>query len=80
MQAALARATSAQATHGFATSVPQFVFVEDDLETSRRVHLNYVIGLAHRGLGQPAKARAAFEAVLALDANHGGALEQLRQL
>jgi tetratricopeptide (TPR) repeat protein len=69
-----------QAARGFATSVPQFVFVEDDLETRRRLQLNYVIGLAHRGLGEMDRARAAFEAVLALNANHRGALAQLNQL
>jgi tetratricopeptide (TPR) repeat protein len=63
---------------GFATSVPQFVFAEHDLETRRRIHHTYLVGLAALGLGRVDEATAAFEAVLAHDPNHFGALQQLR--
>ncbi len=69
-----------QAKQGFATSVPQFVFAEDDMETRRRIHLTYVIGLAHLGLGRKVEARAAFAAVLERDPNHFGAVLGLREL
>ncbi|MBN1582104.1 MAG: tetratricopeptide repeat protein [Anaerolineae bacterium] len=68
------------ARQGFATSVPQFVFAEDDLETWRRVHHTYLIGLASLGLGRMDEARTAFETVLAHDPNHFGALQQVRQI
>ncbi len=69
-----------QAKQGFATSVPQFVFAEEDMETRRRTHLTYVIGLAHLGLGQATEAKAAFKTVLELDPNHFGAQLALREL
>jgi tetratricopeptide (TPR) repeat protein len=69
-----------QAKQGFATSVPQFVFAEEDMETRRRTHLTYVIGLAHLGLGQAAEAKTAFETVLERDPNHFGVQLALREL
>ena len=69
-----------QAEQGFATSVPEFVFAEEDLETRRRIHLNYIIGLARMGMGEDEEAKAAFEEVLALSPNHGGANEKLREI
>jgi len=69
-----------QAKQGFATSVPQFVFAEEDMETRRRTHLTYTIGLAHLGLGHAAEAKAAFETVLGRDPNHFGAQLALREL
>ena len=68
-----------EAASGFATSVPQFVFVEEDLQTQRRTHYTYLIGLAHLGLGHRVEARSAFEAVLERDPNHLEAHQQLRQ-
>lgn len=69
-----------QAQQGFATSVPQHVFVEDDLQTRMRTHLTYTVGLAHLGLGQTAEAEAAFERVLDHDPNHFGTLLALKKL
>jgi tetratricopeptide (TPR) repeat protein len=69
-----------QAKQGFATSVPEFVFAEADMETRRRTHLTYIIGLAHQGLGETGKAREAFEAVLAQEPGHAEALVRLREL
>jgi tetratricopeptide (TPR) repeat protein len=69
-----------QAEQGFATSVPEFVFAERDLETRRRIELNYVIGLALMGLGRTEEAKAAFEKVLDMAPNHRDAQSRLREL
>lgn len=70
----------AQVQRGFATSVPQFVFAEDDMQSRMRTHLTYFIGMAHLGLGELAEARAAFESVLEHEPYHTGALDGLRGL
>ncbi len=70
----------AQARQGFATSVPQFVFVEEDRETRRHIHLTYLSGLARLGLGQREAAQRDFKAVLELAPNHFGALWTLQQM
>ena len=70
----------AQAEAGFATSVPAFVFTELDRETRHRVQLTYLIGLAHRHLGELDAARAAFQAVLDLSPGHADARTQLRKI
>jgi tetratricopeptide (TPR) repeat protein len=69
-----------QAGQGFATSVPEFVFVEADLETRRRIHLNYIIGLALMGLGRTEEAKAAFEKVLEIAPDHGDARMRLGEM
>jgi hypothetical protein len=69
-----------QVKQGFATSVPEFVFTEVDMETRRRIHLTYIIGLAHLGLGEHQAAREAFEQVLALEPGHEAAIEAKRLL
>jgi tetratricopeptide (TPR) repeat protein len=65
---------------GFSTSVPAFVFFEDDPTRRHRIAHRYMLGLAQLGLGEVDAARKAFEAVLELDANHLGAREELRKL
>ncbi|MBN1247332.1 MAG: DUF5107 domain-containing protein [Anaerolineae bacterium] len=69
-----------QVKQGFATSVPEFVFAEANMETRRRVHLTFVMALAHLGLGDDQAALEAFDQVLALEPNHEGALEMRRSL
>lgn len=69
-----------QAKRGFATSVPEFVFAEADMATRRRIHLQYVIGLAYMGLGEVANAREALEAVLKVEPNHAEAFARLGEL
>ncbi len=69
-----------QAQQGFATSVPEFVFAESDLETRRRAQLTYILGLAHLGRGELDEARAAFEQVRATVPGHTGAWLRLREL
>ena len=69
-----------QAKQGFATSIPQFVFSEADLQTRRRIYLNYEIGLAYLGLGEKDSAKAAFTRVVKDDPGHYEAQTELRKL
>ena len=57
----------------FATSLPAFLLFEDDLARRNRAQSRYLEGLAHLGLGSVDLARAAFDDVVGLDPNHGGA-------
>ncbi|MFN8470961.1 MAG: DUF5107 domain-containing protein [Anaerolineae bacterium] len=58
----------------FAVSLPTFLVFDEDLNVRNRIHCHYIIGLGYLGLGNAAEADRAFDAVLALDANHQGAL------
>jgi len=64
----------------FAVSLPDFLVFEDDLTQRNQVHCHYMMGLGYLGLEEEAEARAHFEAVLALDRNHVGALVHERML
>lgn len=64
----------------FYTSVPAFVFYEEDARKPERIANTFLLGLAQLGLGNIAQAKAAFEQVLTLDPNHQGAQEELRKL
>ena len=55
---------------GFFTSRPAMVVFDDDPKLERQIFCNYLIGLAHKGLGHQAEARKAFETVLCLDSHH----------
>ena len=61
----------------FATSLPNFLIFEDDLHRRNRVDCTFLKGLAYLGLGQTSEAEKAFGDVLALDANHLWAQEEL---
>jgi len=65
---------------GFDTSVPQFIFFEEDALKPRRIALHYLTGLAYLGLNQSTDAAKVFHEVLALDGNHLGAQEELCRL
>jgi tetratricopeptide (TPR) repeat protein len=64
----------------FATSLPNFLLFEDDLQKSNRVGALYLMGLACLGLGKSEEAEKAFREVLSLDINHLGAQHQLEKL
>ena len=63
----------------FATSLPNFLIFEDDLEKRNRVECEYLTGLA-KELDQPAEAAEHFSAALALDPNHLEAAQELAAL
>ena len=64
----------------FATSLPNFLLFEDDLQKRHRVECLYLIGLAWRGLNEFHEAEKSFHEVLKLEINHLGAGHQLKRL
>jgi tetratricopeptide (TPR) repeat protein len=58
---------TAEDTVGFYTSRPVMGVFDEDPKEQDQIYGNYLIGLAHKGLGHPTEARKAFEAVLARD-------------
>jgi tetratricopeptide (TPR) repeat protein len=64
----------------FATSLPNFLLFEDDLEKRNRIECLFLRGLANQGLGRIAEAREDFREVLHLDRNHIWAQEACRTL
>jgi tetratricopeptide (TPR) repeat protein len=64
----------------FATSLPNFLLFEDDLQKRNQIDCLFLIGLAQWGLGRAAEAEQAFRDTVALDVNHLGAQQQLRRL
>ena len=58
----------------FAVSLPDLQLFESDLTVSNRAHCEYLIALGSYGLGDLARAERCFDAVLAIDNEHQGAL------
>jgi len=58
----------------FAVSLPTFLVFDEDLNQRNRIHCHYMMGLGHLGLGHGTEAQSQFDQVLALEANHQGAL------
>ena len=58
----------------FAVSLPTFLVFDEDLGLRNQIHCHYMRALGLLGLGEYAGAQAEFAAVLALDANHQGAI------
>ncbi len=58
----------------FAVSLPDLQLFESDLAVSNRAHCEYLIALGSYGLGDLARARRCFDAALAIDNAHQGAL------
>jgi tetratricopeptide (TPR) repeat protein len=65
---------------GFFTSVPATIVFEDEPGREERLWSYFLVGLAHKGLGSPAEARKAFQAVLALDPGHWETLREMEEL
>jgi len=61
----------------FATSLPNLLIFEDDLQKRNRVECLFLSGLALAGLGRREEAGAALREVLELDASHTGARMEL---
>lgn len=64
----------------FATSLPNFLLFEDDLQKRNRIKCLYLRGLAQLGLGQVAESVADFREVIALDVNHLWAQAELERI
>jgi tetratricopeptide (TPR) repeat protein len=64
----------------FATSLPNFLLFEDDLDARNRVEQLYLRALARIGLGAREEAACDLRAVLKLDPNHVWADDQLRRV
>jgi tetratricopeptide (TPR) repeat protein len=62
----------------FATSLPNFLLFEDDIEQRNRAECLFLRGLANQGLGSDAEACADYKQALQLDRNHIWAQEALR--
>lgn len=58
----------------FAVSLPTFLVFDEDLVQRNQIHCHYMRALGLLGLGDNAAAQAEFAAVIALDANHQGAI------
>jgi tetratricopeptide (TPR) repeat protein len=63
----------------FATSLPNFLLFEDDLQRRQRIEGLFLRGLARRGLGHNEEAMEDFRTVLDLDVNHIWAHIELQQ-
>ena len=58
----------------FAVSLPDLQLFDDDLSLRNRAHCEYLIALGSCGLGDMERARKCFDAVLAIDRAHQGAI------
>lgn len=58
----------------FAVSLPDLQLFDEDLDLRNRAHCEYLIGLGSYGLGDTAEAARRYNAVLAADAAHQGAI------
>lgn len=64
----------------FATSLPNFLIFEDDLQKLNQVDCTFLMGMAYLGLGQTSEAKKAFRDTLDLDINHLWAQQELKAL
>lgn len=64
----------------FAVSLPDLQLFDDDLDMRSRVHCDYLIALGSYGLGDVKRAERHYQAVLAADCAHQGALMHQRLL
>ena len=64
----------------FATSLPNFLLFEDDLQKRNQIDCHFLIALADLGEGKPERAAALLKQVLTMDGNHLAAQEELRCL
>jgi tetratricopeptide (TPR) repeat protein len=64
----------------FATSLPNLLLFEDDLQTRNRVDCLFLLALSELGLGKPERAMELLNQVLSLDCNHIAAQQELESL
>ena len=58
----------------FAVSLPDLQLFDDDLTIRNRAHCEYLIALGSYGLGDRARAKVCYDAALAIDCAHQGAI------
>jgi hypothetical protein len=58
----------------FAVSLPDLQLFDDDLTRRNRAHCEYLIALGSCGLGDTERAKRCYDAVLAIDPGHQGAI------
>ena len=58
----------------FAVSLPDLQLFDEDLSVRNRAHCEYLIALGSLGLGDKARAQKCFDAALAIDCAHQGAI------
>ena len=58
----------------FAVSLPDLQLFDEDLTVRNRAHCEYLIALGSHGLGDQARAAACYDAALAIDCAHQGAI------
>ena len=58
----------------FAVSLPDLQLFDEDLTIRNRAHCEYLIALGSYGLGDRARAVRCFDAALAIDCAHQGAI------
>ena len=58
----------------FAVSLPDLQLFDEDLTLRNRAHCEYLIALGSYGLGDKARAKACFDAALAIDCSHQGVI------
>ncbi len=64
----------------FATSLPNFLLFEDDIQKRNKAAALFVRGLAHLGLGNESDAVSDLKQVLAMDRNHLWARVELERM
>jgi tetratricopeptide (TPR) repeat protein len=64
----------------FATSLPNLLLFEDDLQKRNRVDCLFLLALSELGLGKPERAMELLNQVLSLDCNHIAAQQELESL
>jgi hypothetical protein len=77
LQAATQQMSASVKIDYFATSLPNFLLFEDDLEKRNRIDCLFLQGLALAGRGKTAEAERKFNEVLSLDAAHLAAQHEL---
>jgi len=64
----------------FATSLPNLLLFEDDLQKRNRVDCLFLLALSELGMGNSARAVKLLNEVLSLDCNHMAAQQELQFL
>lgn len=58
----------------FAVSLPELMVFDQDLDQKNHIHCLYIMGLGYLGNNEKKLAEECFDKILAMDANHLGAI------